>query len=51
MPGIAFIKAGTLDDTSWLDLKCMSIAIARSTGLQYPKAVKNSEKCQRSFER
>src|SRR6476620_11206951 len=26
-------------------LKCMSIAIARSTGLQYPKAVKNSGNC------
>jgi len=34
----------------WI-LKCMCIAIVRSTGPLYPKVVKNSERCLRSFQR
>jgi hypothetical protein len=50
MPGLAFIKAGTLDDTSCSIPKCTSIATARSTGLTYQKEVKRSGRCPRSFQ-
>jgi len=49
VPELRFIKAGTLDDTSWRSiLKCMCIAIAQNPGRRYLKAARNLEKCLRN---
>jgi hypothetical protein len=47
IPDVAFIKAGSLDDTGWLDPTSTSIATTRSDGQSFPKAVKNLQKCRR----
>ena len=45
MPDLRFIKAGTLDDTSWLEPKCMCIAIVRSPGTPIPEGSQNLGRC------
>ena len=50
MPDLRFIKAVPSTTRAGWILKCMCIAIVRSPGPLYPKAVKNLERCLHSFQ-
>ena len=47
MPELTFIKAGTLDDTSWLDPRMHIYCDVHNDGALYPNTVKSSPGCLR----
>ena len=49
VPGVAFIKAGTLDDTTWLEPKVHVYCDSAERWTHIPEPAKNSRKRLRSF--